>query len=914
MEFQLLGEVRAWVGGVEVGLGHARQRCVLAALLAEPNRRQGLDVLVDRVWGDRPPRQARSTLYGYLYRLRQAFADVTGVVIDRTQAGYVLPVDEDVVDLHRFRGLLRRSRGEEDRVARASVEEALGLWRGPALSGLGGAWAEAVRRGLAQERWQAVLHRNDVVLRLGRHGEVLAELSAMAEENPLDERLAGQLIVALHRSGRQADALHHYQVVRRRLAEELGADPGPDLRELHQLVLAGEVSVREERAVAAPTPRELPAVPRLFVGRADQLARIDKALAPSGGASPMSAVVGPAGSGKTSLALHWAHRAVERFPDGQLHADLRGFDPTGPPVSPSVVMGRFLTALGVPAASVPTEVEAQTALYRSVVAGRRLLVVLDNARDTDQVLPLLPGSGTCAVLITSRHRLIGLAATHGMPTVELDVLSDAEARELLAGHVGAQRMHEEPDAVAALLEWCAGLPLAVAVIGARAAAYPDFPLDALVAELHEADGLDLPGATELSASLRAVFAASYRVLPPPVARAFALLGAAPGPDTSSAAAAELLGESTPRARQLLGHLENWHLVRQHVPGRYRMHDLVRLYAAERARDDHRAELEAGLRRVVLHYARTGLAAEGVLYPYEDPSALGESVPADPGFAGEADALTWLASEYGCLSAAQELAARHGWGAVVWQLAWSLDTFQRRQGLIDDQLAVWRVAMEAAERADDDAARALTSWRFGSALARGADLAGASRHLHRALELSRAAGDPSGRASAHQSLAWVHEQRGDDKSALDHATRALTILRTLGVEMREAHALNQAGWYAAKLHDLPLARAHCGAALDLARRHGDLDAQARTRDSLGYIAHLAGDHDEAITHYEQALAGFHEVGALYDYADTLERLADTHTAAGHHDRATAALRRAVSLFLSQHRIPDAHRVAARLEDA
>ncbi|MGW4111507.1 BTAD domain-containing putative transcriptional regulator [Actinosynnema sp. NPDC004786] len=912
VEFLLLGEIRARVDGVEVDLGHARQRCVLAALLVEPNRQQSLDVLVDRVWGDRPPRQARNTLYGYVYRLRQAFADVPGVAIDRTQAGYLLPVDEHAVDLHRFRGLLRRARGEEDRAALASVGGALGLWRGPALGGLRGEWAEAVRRTLEQERWQAVLHRNDLALRLGRHAEVMAELTALAEENPLDERLAAQVVVALHRSGRQADALHRYQVVRRRLAEELGADPGPELREAHQRVLAGEPTVREEeRREAVPTPHELPAAPRLFVGRADQLARIDKALVPSGGASPVLAVVGPAGTGKTALVLHWAHRAVDRFPDGQLYADLRGFDPDGPPASPAVVMGRFLGALGVPPASVPAEVEAQAALYRSVVAGRRLLVVLDNARDTDQVLPLLPGSGTCTVLVTSRHRLTGLAAAHGVPTLELDVLPDPEARELLAGHVGAQRVHEAPAAVDALLEWCAGLPLAVAIVGAHAAAYPDFPLGALVAELREADGLAHAGDTELSMSLHAVFTSSYRVLPPPVARAFAVLGVAPGPDISLRAAAELLDQQPPAARRLLAHLETWHLLRQHVPGRYRMHDLVRLYAAERARD--RADQEEALRRVVLHYARVGRAAEGVLYPYEHPPALGEPVPADGVFPDESSALAWLASEYACLIAAQELAARRGWDRVVWQLAWSLDTFQRRQGLVDDQVAVWRAAMAAADRTGDPDARALASWRLGAALARGVDLVEASGHLDRALALGGASGDLSGQANAHQALAWVHEQRGDDAAALDHATRALAMLRTLGVEMREAHALNQAGWYAAKLHDLPLARAHCTAALDLARRHGDLDARGRTLDSLGYIAHLAGDHDEAAAHYEQALADFQEVGATYDYADTLERLADSHAAANRHDQATAARRRAVSLFLAQHRTADADRVAALLGD-
>ncbi|GAB2889548.1 AfsR/SARP family transcriptional regulator [Streptomyces mayteni] len=907
VEFRMLGDVGVRSGGVELNVGPARQRCVLVALLVEPNRPQHVDVLVERVWGGRPPRQARNSLYAYLARLRQAFTDVPGVEIRRTPAGYLLPVDEDAVDLHSFRHLVRGARGQDDRTALERVERALGLWRGPALGGLDGLWVESVQRTLEQERWQALLRRNDLALRLGHHADLVAELSAMAERNPLDERLAGHLMLALFRSGRQADALRHYQDVRHRLADELGTDPGPRLRTLHQRILVGE---QAEHHTTTLRPRQLPAESRLFCGRLDQLAQLDKALA-SDGASAAVAVVGAAGVGKTTLALHWAHRVADRFPEGQLYADLRGFDPAGPQVSPSVVVGRFLEALGVPSESVSADAESRLAQYRSAVAGRRLLVVLDNVRDTDHVLPLLPGSDTCTVLVTSRDRLTGLAATYGIPTVELDVMSETEARDLLAGHLSRRRVNDESEAAGALLRWCAGLPLAVGVIGARAAARLDFPLDVLVEELRTAEGLDVDDRGP-SSHLHAVFTASYRTLPAPAARAFALLGAAPGPDISLPAAAELLDLPVPRARRLLAHLETVHLLRQPTPGRYQMHHLVRVYAGERAHGDLADEREPALRRVIGYYVRTGRAAESVLYPYEDPPALGEPARPTDAVSDEARALGWLASEYPCLIASQEAALRLGWDSAVWQLAWALDTFLRRQGPLDDQLAVWRAAMVAADRVGDPDVRALASWRLGAALARASDLDAAADHLDLALELSRASGDAPGQANAHQALAWSHEQRGDDASALRHATSALTILRALGVPMREAHALNQAGWYAAKCHDLPLARAHCAAALDLARRHGDRDAEARTLDSLGYIAHLAGDHDEAMAHYEQALAGFHEVGAFYDYADTLERLGEGHAVAGRRDRAGAAWRRVLALFLDQRRDTDADRVAARLD--
>ncbi|WP_308199211.1 BTAD domain-containing putative transcriptional regulator [Saccharothrix sp. S26] len=905
--FGLLGGIQAHVAGTPLDLGHARQRGVLAALLVDANRPQSLDALTERVWGDRAPKQSRTTLYGYLYRLRQVFADVPGVTIDRTPGGYLLPVDEDAVDLHRFRRLVRRSLDVTDDEALTLVEEALGLWRGPALGGIEGTWADAVRRSLDQERWAALLHRNDVALRLGRHDALIAELAALAEDHPLDERLAGQLVLALYRCGRQADALNHYQAVRRRLADELGADPGPQLRELHQHVLEGEPVV--PTTSRAPTPRQLPSPPRLFVGRTDALARVDKALAPDRGGPPALAVVGAGGTGKTTLALHWAHRAVDRFPDGQLHADLRGFDPAGPPVPPAAVLRGFLDALGVPAAAVPADQDGQAALYRSLVAGKRLLVLLDNARDTAQVLPLLPGSATCTVLITSRHRLTGLAVTHGVPTVVLDVLTDAEAHDLLTGHLSEPRVHGEPDAAARLLRWCAGLPLAVGIVAARAAVHPEFPLAALADELHEDTGLDALDTDELSINLRAVFGASYRSLPPDGARAFALLGVAPGPDIGVTAAAALL--DTPVPRRLLQTLETGHLVRQHVPDRYRMHDLVRVYAAERARADHPGETDAALRRVIDFYRRRGLAAEHALYPYDTPAVLGGPPEPVPDLADAGAALTWLTTEYAGLAAAQEAAVRLGWNPPVWQLAWALDTFQRRQGhLGQDQVAVWRAGLAAAERDDSPDAVALAAWRLGAALARADELTDATAHLERALASNR--DDESGEANVHQSLAWVWERRGDDRRALHHASSALRILRGLGVPMREANALNQAGWYAARLGDLDVARRHCEEALNLAERHQDRDTQARVLDSLGYIAHRDGRHDDAVRHYEQAMARFEEVGGTYDYVDSMDRMGDAQADAGRHDQARATWRRALALYVDQGRGAEADRLRGKLD--
>jgi DNA-binding SARP family transcriptional activator len=615
-EIRLLGEVEVCVGGRPIDLGHLRRRCVLAALAVSANRPVPASVLVERVWGEEAPRHARDSLYSYLSRLRQALAPSGDVHLARRPGGYVLVAEPSTVDLGRFEHLVAAARGAEDGdTAETLFARALDLWRGDAFAGMDSVWFSAARDALNRERLEAELDRTDAALLRGECGSLVAELHTRVEAHPLDERSTGQLMLTLHRNGRTAEALEQYQRIRNRLAGELGLDPGAALRRLHQRILAldpaipGSAAARAPAAAtesaAHPVPRQLPAPNRLFTGRSHELARLDAALLSRSGPSPDMATVvvaGIGGVGKTCLALRWAHLNAARFPDGQLYANLRGFDPSGSPVAPTSVVHAFLDALGALPAAIPAQLEARIGLYRSVVAGRRILVVLDNARDAAQVEPLLPGDPACAVLVTSRHQLAALVALRGARTLELDALHQDDARRLLGAHLGHARIAEAPRATRELLDCCAGLPLALSIVGARAETRPDLPLSILAEELRErATRLDMLNAGGGSADLRAVLSWSLDALDPAAAQVFAMLGLAPETDISLGAAACLIGLPVARSRALLASLEQAHLVRQHAPGRYRMHELVRLYAAELAYAGHSAEVRLAALNRLLEY-------------------------------------------------------------------------------------------------------------------------------------------------------------------------------------------------------------------------------------------------------------------------------------------------------------------------
>ncbi|HEU4423406.1 MAG TPA: BTAD domain-containing putative transcriptional regulator, partial [Pilimelia sp.] len=568
--------------------GRSRQERTLAALLLDANQIVPVGRLVDAVWDDEPPRTARKLIQNSVSALRQQLAGSAEVV--SSSAGYLLRVPDGQLDLTIFEEATARARRSAAAGDAASAVEdlrtALALWRGPALAGLTGRVIEARAASLDEARIAAIEECLTQELTLGRHHEVAGELSAAVTDHPLRERLVGLLMLALHRSGRRAEALMAFQQLRARLAEELGLDPGAELCRLHEAVLRADPTLDPVppaalgAPTAAPVPAQLPADVPDFTGRDDHLKQLDKLATDPGTVTTVvvTAISGTAGVGKTALAVHWAHRVSDRFGDGQLYVNLRGFDPSGSVMDPAEAIRGFLQALAVPPESIPGSLAAQVGLYRSLLAGRRMLIMLDNARDAEQVRPLLPGTPGCLVVVTSRAQLPGLV-TAGAHPLTLDLLAPAEARDLLTRRLGADRLAADPDAVDEIITRCARLPLALTVVAARAAYSPSFRLATIAAELrHTRGGLDAFDSGDTATDVRAVFSWSYRALSPDAARLFRLLGIHPGPDISTPAAASLAGIPPDQARPLLAELARAHLITEHRPGRYAFHDLMRAYA------------------------------------------------------------------------------------------------------------------------------------------------------------------------------------------------------------------------------------------------------------------------------------------------------------------------------------------------
>lgn len=906
----MLGAVEAVHDGALVDLGHARQRCVLAVLLVEANRPVPGDLLLQRVWGGQLPKRGREVVHGYVSRLRTVLAVDTEVGLVRRSTGYVLEVPERFVDLHLFRQRVVEARKTADDVRALELfDDALALWREQAFADLDTEWLAALRVTLEVERQTAEADRTDVALRRGRHGEVLAALATHATERPLDERVAGQLMLALYRSGRQADALECYHRIRVRLADEAGVDPGPALRRTYEQILnAAPAAAAPASGTPRTVPRQLPTRPAWFVGRDAELTALSAAVSDkaSAGTVVVSAIAGAGGIGKTWLALWWAYQHLADFPDGQLFVDLQGFCAADEPIPTSTAVRGFLYALGVAPDRIPPDLHARTALFRSLVADQRMLIVLDNAADAAQVTPLLPGESPSTVLVTSRRQLASLITRHGAGHVRLGTLTDSEARRLLTGRLGPAWIAAEPEAVEQLLDACAGLPLALGIIAGRAQADPAVGLAELAAGLRNAtDRLSTLTDDDPAGSLPAVLSWSLRALTEEQARVFALLGSAPGPDIGPEAAAALVGLPLARTTAVLRALTELSLIDRLAAGRHRMHDLVRLHAKRQPHDD----VMPALRRIVGFFLHTAHAGDRVLDPHATPFDLEPPaagiVPLS--LADESDALAWFDAEHQSLLDAQRAAMEHGWHRAAWQLAWTLNTFHDRRGRLSDAIAFWRNGLTAAGRLGDDAAEIAARRRLGLALARTGAFDEAIAQLHDALAVAETTGARRDEGDTHHILAMVTDRQDDCQQALHHAMRALEVYRKLGDPTREATALNGVGWCSARVGDDTAAREHCLAALELHQRNEDQDGAAETLDSLGFIAHRTGDHETALSHYRQALKLRRALGHTYIVADTLDAIGRTCAELGRADEAKEAWLEAHKLYRQQDRPDDADRV-------
>jgi tetratricopeptide (TPR) repeat protein/transcriptional regulator with XRE-family HTH domain len=675
----------------------------------------------------------------------------------------------------------------------------------------------------------------------------------------------------------------------------------------------------------AVVPRQLPPAARHFGGRRRELAELAELTGLAGlaggtraaGTVVITAIGGTAGVGKTTLAVHWAHRVADQFPDGHLYVNLRGFDPCGGAMDPAVATRRFLDALEVPPSRVPADPDGQTALYRSLLANRRVLIVLDNARDAAQVRPLLPAAPGCLVLITSRNLLSSLVAAEGAHPVMLDLFTAAEARQVLADRLGTDRVAAAPEAVDEIIERCARLPLALAVLGARAVTHPELPLAALARELADARGrLDVFADHDPYSDIRAVFSWSYRALTAPAARLFRLLSLHPGPDVTAPAAASLAAVARPEALALLTELSWANLIAQRRPGRYSCHDLLRAYAVQLAgTTDSEPDRRAATGRVVDHYLCTAHAANRLLDPTSEhpvpDSATGTVAP--EGFSDPRQALDWFAAERAVLLNVVDHAASAGWAASVGPLAHAVALFLDRQGHWHDGLAIWGTAVRSAERLGDQAAEARAQRQLGRAYTRLYRFDAAGVHLRRALELAAGTGDRTEQAHVNDMLAILCERRGDLDLALHHDREALDLYRAAGHRLGQAKALNGIGWHLTLLGDHGPALAHCQQALTLLRQLNDRAGQAHTWDSLGHAHHHLGHHAEATACYQHALDLVRDLGDRFGEAEGLDRIGDVRRDIG--DTATARLswRQALDI-LTELGHPSAEHIRAKLAGA
>ncbi|MFD7502273.1 BTAD domain-containing putative transcriptional regulator [Streptomyces sp. NPDC059850] len=925
IRYAVLGPIRAWQGEAELDLGSPQQRSVLAVLLLRHGHPVTAGELIDAVWGESPPSAALSVLRTYVSRLRKVLdadrgADGAPQVIVSVTDGYVAHVPEGALDLAAFEQRVaeagKRQAAGELSAATDLLRDALDSWEGVPLAGLPGPLAETERSRLIEKRLSTLEALVDIDVQLGRHREAIAQLTALSAEHPLRERLCQLLMLALYRSGRQAEALAAYRRTRSILVEELGIEPSAPLRTLHDRILAADESLdpaslslpADFPADAAPQPAtqefrpaQLPADLPTFTGRAVELDHVRALLREAEGHPPavvISTIGGMAGIGKTALAVHWAHSVADRFPDGQFFINLRGFDPTGSSVTPQEVVRIFLDALGVPAQRIPAGFDAQVGLYRSLLAHRRVLILLDNARDTEQVRPLLPGSPGCLVIVTSRNRLTGLIAKDGARPLTLHQLTREEAHEFLARRLGAGRLAAEPQAAAEILTCCARLPLALAMVAARAAE-TGFALGSIADELRESHGsLDAFASDDSDLDVRAVFSWSYEAVSAAAARLFCLLGLHSGPDISAHAAAALGGLPLREARCLLTELTRAHLLTEHFPGRYALHDLLRAYATERLLAERQTkERDQAVERLLSWYLHTAEAAYQVITPHRQPVPL-EPLPPDCqplAFTSYDQALDWCETERPGLVAAVHQAAAAGLPGIAWRLPAALWGFFYLRSHVHDWLDTTGTAVTAARRARDLLGEVRMLAERANALRVAERYDECVNDLFQVLAWYRKLGDSEAMSTALGNLGDAYLHLGRLDKAVEYTRRALARDRLRGDAWGEGILLANLGDAYQRLGRFDEAIGSLEEALTVLRGIGDRWVEGVALDILGTVHHRLDRHDEAAAYCDQALEAHRESGNREAEGRALTRRGDVHLAAGEPKAARASWEQALVIF-------------------
>ncbi|MEU8656248.1 AfsR/SARP family transcriptional regulator, partial [Actinoplanes philippinensis] len=876
LNVRVLGPISADIDGRPVDLGRRHQRAIAGILIAARGDAVSADRLIEEVWNGRPPARATVSLQVYVSNLRRALEPARAsrgpaTTLVRRSSGYALSLPENAVDAWRFEQSLARARSMPAAQARPLLLDILRWWQGPVFGEFRDQpWAIAEVSRLDELRLLAREQAIQAALRSGEPAAAMLEAQQLVRDDPLRTEACRLAALTLWAVGRESDALetlgHHRDAVR----DEFGLDPTPALSALEQAILDQRTEVlHAETEPDRIRPAQLPLQLAAFTGRDAELAELTALAQASAATAPIAVITGMGGVGKTALALRWAHQHRDEYPDGQLYIDLLGFAPAGEPLPAAEALRSFLTSLGVPYDAVPVSVPDRAALLRSMLSGRRMLFILDNARDADQVRDLIPESAGCAVLITSRALLKDLVTMHHAHPVSLSVFVAEDSGHYLTGRVGPGRTTAEPDAMGEIVAVCGGLPLALAVVAARIATNPTFTLAAIAEELRGSGGLDGFAAPGVTRDPRSVFSWSYRHLPAEAAALFRHLALHPGPDVTVATAASLTGAAPATVRTWMNHLVEAHLIREHRPGRFRFHDLLRAYAAELAdsHDDDGTRATV-VRRGLDHYLHSAMTATALLLPQRHPITV---LPPAPGVrpeavTTEAEALDWFDSEYQNLLAVLAVAEENDDGPYCWQFTWALTHYmQDRRARLDDAITHLRRALDLAETHQDDwwittltLNLARSYYRF--------DQRGQSRAWYeRAVELTRKSGDRFRLSQALLGMAGVinGEHRVPTREAAEtahpYAREVLDICRELPLDNRrvlnEAVALGHIAWYESHQPDgYQAAVGHFATIVDTLLRLNYRIGAAGTLLEWGHLSQHAGATGDALLARGEAGSG------------------------------------------------------------